>query len=663
MLALAAVMNTFALAQNGYANAFYSAGVKSMLGSVHNFLFASADPGGLISIDKPPLAMWLQVASAKAFGFSPLALLLPEAIAGVISVALLYLALARPFGRSAALGGALCLAVFPSFVAISRDNNPDALLILLMILSCWIALRAIESGRLLTLLACAFALGLAFNTKTLASWLVIPGIALAYVLCAPGRPRVRIAKLLAAGLVLAAVSLAWLMFVDLTPASQRPYVGSSKHNSELGLTFGYNGFGRLEGQSGGPGQITVIPGAYVPTPARRTRTPAGVPGTPTAAGRSPRSPAPRAVQPATLPDGRASKPIPFGTAPGPLRLLETGFGGQAGWLLPFALAGLIAMALLLGLSARAQAGEPAAGSQSRRRDRRLAALLVFGCWFAVEAIFLSSAQGIVHPYYTSALAPGAAAMCAAGLAAMPALSQRGRRFTALAIVAIAATVAAQSVMLVRDHYVNWLIPVLIFAVALAAIVLVARPGAARATPVALASALVALAIAPATFAAETWGAPVQGTFPVAGPWGSPGFGGVDARPDHVRSYRRLLAFLAHHRSGSRFSVLTVSSVSSAPLILMGTDAASVAGYSGDDPALGAARLARMVARGEARYVLLGGPYSSRGGNGATRATLSACRQIPGREWGEDHRSLFGYVLFDCAGRERALIRAGEAASA
>ncbi len=259
VLALSAVLNTHRLAQNGYANVFYSAGVKSMLGSLHDFLFVSFDPGGLITVDKPPLGLWLQVASAKLFGFSPLSLLLPEAIAGVLAVAALYWAMKRAFGPLAALAGAFALAVFPSFVAVSRDNNLDALLILLMILACGVAVRAVQSGRWRTLFGCAVLIGLAFNTKTLAAYLIVPGIGLAYAVGAPGSPSRRALQLLAAGAVMLVVSFAWIAMVELTPASQRPYVGGSLNNTELGLTFEYNGLGRVGGEIGGPGHVPVVP--------------------------------------------------------------------------------------------------------------------------------------------------------------------------------------------------------------------------------------------------------------------------------------------------------------------------------------------------------------------------------------------------------------------
>src|SRR6202453_2628072 len=201
-VAVSAVLNTVKLSQNGYANLFYSAGVKSMLRSWHNFVFVSFDPGGLVTVDKPPLALWVQAASAKIFGFSPLSLLLPEAIIGVLAVAALYWVMAPRFGVWAAVAGALTLAVFPSFVAVSRENGVDPVLILLLILACGAGLRACETGRWRTLLLCGVLIGLAFNTKTLAAYLVVPGIALAYLVCAPGRVPRRIGQLVLAGLLM-----------------------------------------------------------------------------------------------------------------------------------------------------------------------------------------------------------------------------------------------------------------------------------------------------------------------------------------------------------------------------------------------------------------------------------------------------------------------------
>jgi 4-amino-4-deoxy-L-arabinose transferase-like glycosyltransferase len=673
VLGLSAALNVYDLSRNAWANNFYSAGVKSMLLSLHNFLFISFDPGGLISLDKPPLAVWVMALSAKIFGFTPMSLLLPEAIAGVLCVWVLYMAMAGPFGRPAALLGALCLAVFPAFVAVNRDNNPDALLILLMTVSCWVALKAIQSGRLRSIVLCGLFVALAFNTKSLAAYLVVPGIAAAYLVCAPGPLRTRMGKLLVAGAVMALVSVSWMTFVDLTPAAHRPYVGSSTDNSELGLTFAYNGFGRIDGQTGGPGSIPNAPGAYAPVPpgavfreaaeehlhtealARHLFGPLPAAGA--------RAPLPKltvkgivaaegnpaaAPPPEYLPDGRASKPTAFAEPPGPLRLLEKALGGQAGWLLPLSLGGAFALLALVaggwGASGR-RADDRARG----RRDPRLAGLLVLGGWFAVEAVVLSLASGIVHPYYTSALAPGASAMVGAGALALVALLRRDARWAALLAATVVASVATQIVLLDRSEYMQWMLPVLIVA-GLATIAIALRARTRAWTQWALVGLVGVLLVAPTGFAAATWGAPVQGTFPVAGPWGAPGNGGVGVPARELPIFRHLFRYLQRHHPTGRFTVLTVSSVTAAPLILWGSDAASLAGYSGTDPALSAGGLAHLVQEHQARYVLLGGPYSSRGGNGATKATIKACRQIPSRAWGGVRDSKEALVLYDCAGR-------------
>ncbi|HST56766.1 MAG TPA: glycosyltransferase family 39 protein [Solirubrobacteraceae bacterium] len=654
ILALAAVLDTHRLAQNGYANIFYSAGVKSMLGSLHNFVFVSFDPGGLITIDKPPFGLWVQVLSAKLFGFSPLSLLLPEAIAGVLAVAALYWATTRTFGPPAALASALALAAFPSFVAVSRDNNLDAVLILLMVLACGAALRAIESGRWRWLLGSALLIGIAFNTKTLAAYLVVPGIALAYAVCAPGTLSRRLTQLALAGLLTAAVSASWIAFVELTPAAQRPYVGGSTDNSELGLTFSYNGFGRVDGQVGGPGQIPVGTGAVAPSGTHerkprerhsaRSRPTSALPR-PTSAPPRPASGSPRPKRPPPLPTsgspptGRALHPVAFGGPTGPFRLLGLNLGDQGGWLLPLAFIGSLTLALLTIVQRR------------ERRDPRLAGLLVLGGWFVVEGCVLSLSKGIVHPYYVSALGPGLAAMAGAGSAA---LGERTRRLDwrmALLTLAVAATVVVQILLLRRVHYMHWLAPLLIAGATLGLVGCVAL-GPRRAPAVALTFAL--LLIAPTAYAATTWQVPVQGTFPAAGPRQTAGYGGLGVSPTSVARNKSLLRYVSTHRPATRWAVLADASNSASPLILLGLHAGALGGFSGTDPALDGPSLARLVARGEARYVVLGGAYSSRGGNRATSAVLRACAEIPSRAWRARRYSRFNLVLYDCAGRERQL---------
>jgi 4-amino-4-deoxy-L-arabinose transferase-like glycosyltransferase len=665
VLALSALVNVHRLSQNGYGNIFYSAGVKSMLHSWHNFFFVSFDPGGLIMVDKPPLGLWVQALSAKLFGFTPLAVLLPEAIIGVLSVALLYLVLARRLGGWAGVAGALALAVFPSFVAISRTNNVDALLILLMILACEAALRACERGRWGALLCSGALVGLAFNTKTLAAYLIVPPIALAFLLCAPGSLRKRLLQLLAGGAVLLAVSAAWMLAVELTPASQRPFVGSSTDNTELGLTFSYNGFGRVGGQTGGPGQIPVGTGGVAKRVAPGK---GGAPKpSPVHTVKAPSAP------PVFLANGRERNPIAFGGTVGPLRLFERGLGNQGAWLLPFALVGLLGFALLVLMPERGQRGarllegpvaeaeQPGAGATPRRypdrRDPRLALLIVLGGWLLAEAAVLSLSKGIVHPYYVSALGPGVAAMFGAGAYAFGQFARRADWRLLLLAGAAAATVPAQLVLLHRDHYMSWFTAPLI-AATIAALLLVAVlslvPALRRLAPGAVALVLGVLCIAPAVYAASNWLAPVQSTFPAAGPRAASGPGGYGVNDEHVKVDRALLAYAEGHRAGTRWSVLADASNTASPMILLGGQAGSLGGFSGTDPALDGPGLGSYVAAGKARYVILGGEFSTRGGTKATEAVQRVCRVVPTRRWLPRPLQPNGLILFDCAGRARQL---------
>ena len=663
LLAFSAVMNTHRLSQNGYSNIFYSAGVKSMLHSLHNFVFVSFDPGGLITIDKPPLALWVQALSAKLFGFSPLSLLLPEALAGVLSVAVIYVLLKRRLGLLAGLAGGLALAVFPSFVAVSRDNGVDPVLLLLMILACAAALRAVESGRIGPLLLSAALIGLAFNTKTLAAYLLVPAIALAYLVCAPNPITGRILQLLAAGAVLLLVSAAWIAYVEVTPASKRPFVGSSTNNTELGLTFEYNGVGRVGGQVGGPGRVPggsgalagASPGAGSSSshthrpgpPGHRTVHLANAPGARRAASGG-------GLFSKLLPDGRELNPIAFGGGTGLLRLFGSHLGDQDGWILPFALFSLLA-ALLAGIPWR-RAGARAGGEEPGgygRRDPRLALAIVFGGWLLVEAVVLSLSKGIVHPYYVSALAPGAAALAGLGAVLLTDLARRRPRDPRVLLLApaVIATVLAQGTVLHREHYMLWYVPIMVAGAGLGVLVILASR---RLAPYAMAVTFVLLLVGPAGYSATTWLAPVEGTFPVAGPKQAIGDGGVGVKGTDLRVDLALLSYVKSHGPGSRWAVLTDASETAAPLILSGLDAGALAGYSGTDPALDGPSLARLVERGEARYVVLGGDYSSRGGNRATAAVLRSCTRLPRTAWGGSPPRFESLVLFDCAGHERAL---------
>lgn len=296
LMVLAGLLDLWALGQNGWANEYYSAAVRSMSSSWHNFLFGSFDPQGLMTVDKPPLALWVQALSVKAFGYNSLAILVPQALMGVASVALLYDLTRRRWGRAAGTVAGLVLALTPIAVAVSRHNNPDALLVLCTVGALWAFVRALEDGRTRWLVLAGACVGLGFEAKMGAALMVVPGMALAWLWVAPRGRWVALRQLAAAGAALLAFGLAWAVMVELTPASSRPWIAGTTDNSVFSLILEYNGFGRLDGQAGGPGGMGG----------------GGV----------------------------------FGGSTGPLRLLNEALGGQAGWLLGLALAGGIGIAVL-----------------------------------------------------------------------------------------------------------------------------------------------------------------------------------------------------------------------------------------------------------------------------------------------------------------------------
>jgi hypothetical protein len=223
--------------------------------------------------------------------------------------------------------------------------------------------------------------------------------------------------------------------------------------------------------------------------------------------------------------------------------------------------------------------------------------------------------------------------------------------TLLAALAVIGTVVVQVVLLRREHYMLWFVPAL---VAGGGIGLVVFAASRRLAAPALALTLVLLLVAPTAYAATTWLAPVEGTFPAAGPKAAAGGGGFGVGPKSLEIDKLLLAYVRSHHPGRRWALLTVASDAAAPFILLGLNAGSLGGYSGTDPTMDGAGLARLVARGDARYVVLGGLFSTRGGNRATDTVLRSCKQLPSKQWHSPTPYTGSLVLFDCAGRERAL---------
>jgi 4-amino-4-deoxy-L-arabinose transferase-like glycosyltransferase len=471
LVVLTGLLNLWALDRNGWANQYYSAAVRSMSTSWHNFLYDSFDPSGLMTVDKPPLALWVQALSARAFGFNSWSILVPQALMGVATVALVYDLTRRLWGRTAGFVAGLVLAVTPITVAISRHNNPDALLALCCVGALWGLVRALQDGRTRWLVLAGVCVGLGFETKMGAALLVVPAIVAAWMWIAPRGRLAAMRQLLAGGAAMVVVGGAWPLLMILTPASSRPWISGTSDNSILSLIFNYNGLGRLDGQAGGPQNMG-----------------GGGPGGSTT----------------------------FGGATGPLRLLNEGLGGQAGWLLGFAVVAIVALAV---------------ATRLRRADARAGWLVAAGGTFLTIAVAFSFAQGIFHPYYVAQLAPFTAVLVGAGAGWF--LSRR-RTAGVFAAAALAAGVATE--LLVRHALpgqLTWLPAVLLVAGAVIAVALVAIRGPLRGAI--LAAALGLLLLAPASWAVQTLGHATNGTFPAGGPsqvgfGGGPGRGGSGGGP-------------------------------------------------------------------------------------------------------------------------------------
>jgi 4-amino-4-deoxy-L-arabinose transferase-like glycosyltransferase len=288
ILAVAALLCLWNLTINGWSNEYYAAAARAGSESWKAWFFGSLDPGSFITVDKPPLALWLMGLSARVFGFSSFSVLLPQALCTIAAVGVLFATVRRVLGPTAAIVAAAALAITPVTVAIGRVNNPDALLVLLLVASAYLLVRALESGRTKYLVLCGAVVGLAFMTKMLQGWMVVPALAAAYLLAGPPALLTRVRQLALAGVAMVAASAAWPVAVALWPGST-PYIGGSEDGSVWNLILGYNGFGRLTGGEGG-----------------------GMGG-----------------------GG-------FGGSAGLLRMFNEQVGGQVAWLLPLAAVGLVA---------------------------------------------------------------------------------------------------------------------------------------------------------------------------------------------------------------------------------------------------------------------------------------------------------------------------------
>jgi 4-amino-4-deoxy-L-arabinose transferase-like glycosyltransferase len=630
LLLATAVLYLWDLSASGWGNAFYAAAIQAGTRSWKAFFFGSFDSSNFITVDKSPAALWVMELSARAFGVNSWSILVPNALEGVATVGILYATVRRWFSPGAALLAGAVVALTPVAALMFRFDNPDAFLVLLLTLAAYATVRAVEGGRTHWLVLAGALVGFGFLAKMLQAFLVVPAFALVFLVAGPGSTSRRVRQLAYAGAALVAAGGWWVLAVQLTPAADRPFIGGSQNNSLWNLIFGYNGLGRLTGNETGS-------------------------------------------------VGGGAGGSRWGVT-GLTRLFGADMGSQISWLLPAAVILLVAGLLLT--------------RRARRTDKTRAALLMWGGWLVVTGLVFSLGRGIIHPYYTVALAPAIGAIVGVGGALVWARRHEvaGR---ALLAAAVATTAVWSWTLMGRSP--TWL-PELRGVVLVVGLVsaagLLAWPWLEGWGRRAVAAAALAAALAgPAAYTFDTVATPHSGAIPSAGPavaastpFGPGGRGGVaggvgpagggfgGGRPGGAGGFNgspptgfgrtgggaaggaggsllngsqpgaALVKYLNSGTAGYRWVLATVGANQAAGYQLAtGHAVMAIGGFNGSDPAPTLTQFEALVAAGRIHYFIGGGAGFGPGGGG----TSGSASQIT--SWVEAHfraTTVGGVAVYD-----------------
>ncbi|HYS42325.1 MAG TPA: glycosyltransferase family 39 protein [Pseudonocardiaceae bacterium] len=594
LLGATAVLYLYGLGASGWANSFYSAAVQAATKSWTALLFGSSDAANAITVDKPPAALWVMDISARIFGVNAWSILVPQALEGVAAVGLLYATVRRCASAGAGLLAGAVLALTPVAALMFRFNNPDALLVLLLVLAAYATVRALERAGTWWLVLAGSAIGFGFLAKMFQAFLVVPAIALVYLIAAPTPLRRRIGQTLLGGLAMVVAGGWWVALVALWPAGSRPYIGGSQNNSVLELAFGYNGFGRLTGnETGGLGNLNQDAGWA--------------------------------------------------------RLFGTEMGTQIAWLLPAALVGIGAGLWLT--------------HRTPRTNLTRAGVLLWGSWLLVTAVVFSFAQGILHPYYTVALAPAIAALVGIGASGL----WRHRHLAAATGVlsgVTALTAIWSFVLLDRDPtWQPWLRYVVLVAGLIAAGLLMFADVTRWFAVLGATLAMIAALTGPAAYSVATAAVPHSGAIPSAGPgqtgfgagfggggggFGGPGGGGPAGILGASTPGQSLVNLLSANASHYTWVAAAVGSNSASGYQLAtGDPVMAIGGFNGTDPAPTLAQFQQDVAAGKIHYFIGGaGATGLAGGSGSQDSAQIAA-------WVSSHftaSTVDGVVVYDLTAR-------------
>lgn len=623
ILILAAFLYAWNIWEAGEANNFYTAAIVSMTKSFKNFWYASFDPAGFITVDKPPVALWFMTISAKIFGVHGWSVVLPSILFGIGSVYLIYSLVSKRFGKVPARIAALVMTLTPIVVADSRTNNMDATLVFFLLLSVWFVQKAVlkQQQRYLWI---GFALvGFSFNIKMLQAFMILPALYLYYWLSANVNWKKKLAHLSIATIFLAVFTLIWPLSVDMTNSSNRPYEGGSETNSALELAFGYNGTQRLLGQTTGTGG--AFPGMgnkssknsksmMPPSGSKKSsgkKSANGAPTPPSGTKKSssknnpPAKPSSKKGNAPSIPSGNKKSQggmtgggggaFNIGTA-GPFRLLQKELGPQISWLMLLAIFGVISSyAYFRDSKKKWYALTP----QRKELWLWLGWLIPVGGFFSVASFF--------HPYYTIMLAPAMAALAGIGIFTMIKQWKEKSPWSMLLPISILTTSILQAWYL-NDYYptLSW---ILLIAGIIISIPLFVLPWIAiklknkRVWPVA---ALIIVMLAPTwwsltpTLAGSSDGIPSAGPSLISSAGGGGGMG--NSQVDTT-----LLKYLQKHQGNAEYLFATDDSSTAAPYIIQTGEAVmAMGGFNGTDKAITLKQFKKLVKEGKVKYYYSGG---------------------------------------------------------
>jgi 4-amino-4-deoxy-L-arabinose transferase-like glycosyltransferase len=630
IMGLSLALHLYNINSIGDANAYYTAAVESMLKSWSNFFFAAAEPGGSVTVDKPPLGLWIEAIFAYFLGVSGVSVSLPNILAGVFGIPVLYSLVKKYAGEMAGLVAALVMAITPVFVATNRNNTMDGMLVFALLLAAWAFVHATETGRARWLMLGAFIVGLGFNIKMMQAFLPLPAFYALYFLGSKEGWVRKTIHLVIATVLLLAVSLSWAVIVDLTPADQRPYIGSSDDNTVMGLIFGHNGISRLESNRGdgnggtppsgpqngpapngnvqrnGPPQQALeacagdtqgaacsfslpngntIHGSCI-TPPNSTDLACAPEGNPAMQGAQNGGP--------QGPNGQGG-----GTQfsretgePGVFRFFTSPLSKQMSWLLPFAL-----ISVLLALFG-SRINLPIESNTHK-------ALVLWGGWLLICVVFFSMVSGIFHAYYAIMLAPALGAMIGLGFGQ---LWNSEKKWAGLLMIGAAVLTLGFQVLASYQYgeISLWTVMAGVLLIAGSLLMVMAKR-------VAYITLLVAMLIIPAywtvmtSISSQDVNLPTAyaGSVEQAGPDGQArARQGDDGRGSSVNE--EMLAYLQENTQDVEYLVAVPSSQTGSGFVLAtGRPVLYIGGFGGQDNVVNAEDLSEMVANDELRYVLYG----------------------------------------------------------